>query len=160
VTEPWKSQLTCVDPNIPHWSFQDPKQVRMQFLQKFAQKDQVQNITGFYSKIGKGVNDDVPPEVIANTPVVADQINDSFDMIFLDGDHTYEVVKEDLKASLKLLKPGGVVVFHDAISWGGVARLMQEQKANYKIRVYGKELNVVGKAIANKGMDGIAVLET
>jgi predicted O-methyltransferase YrrM len=98
--------------------------------------------------------------MIASTPIVANQINDSFDMIFLDGDHTYEVVKEDLKASLKLLNPGGVIVFHDAISWSGVARLMREQKANYKIRVSGHALNVVGKAIANKGMDGIAVLET
>lgn len=46
-----------------------------------------------------------------------------FDMVFLDGFHTYEAVKTDLHRALKVLRPGGVLVFHDygvvASSHGG-----------------------------------------
>jgi predicted O-methyltransferase YrrM len=53
VTRPWKSRITCVDPNIPHWSFQDPRQIRMQFLQKFAAENRVKNITGSIPRLEK-----------------------------------------------------------------------------------------------------------
>lgn len=37
----------------------------------------------------------------------------SFDLVFIDGDHSLPAVQLDIKESLRLLKPGGVLAFHD-----------------------------------------------
>jgi predicted O-methyltransferase YrrM len=48
------------------------------------------------------------------------------DLLFIDGDHTYEGVKSDWEAYRRFIKPGTIVVFHD---WGwseGVKRVVDE----------------------------------
>ena len=35
------------------------------------------------------------------------------DMLFIDGDHTYEGVKQDWEMYSSLVRPGGIIVFHD-----------------------------------------------
>jgi predicted O-methyltransferase YrrM len=47
------------------------------------------------------------------------------DLLFIDGDHSYEGCSTDLKAWLPFLKPGGWVAFHDS-SEAGVARAIHE----------------------------------
>lgn len=37
----------------------------------------------------------------------------SFDMAFVDGDHTLEFVRRDILAVKRLVRPGGVMAFHD-----------------------------------------------
>jgi predicted O-methyltransferase YrrM len=41
------------------------------------------------------------------------QCTESFDFIFLDGDHTARTVYQEIPAALRLLNPGGVVLLHD-----------------------------------------------
>jgi 16S rRNA G966 N2-methylase RsmD len=41
------------------------------------------------------------------------QYNDHVDIIFIDGDHSYEQVKRDVTAALKHLNKGGCIVMHD-----------------------------------------------
>lgn len=36
-----------------------------------------------------------------------------FDAAFIDGSHRYEAVKADIEACRKLVKPGGLLIFHD-----------------------------------------------
>ncbi len=36
-----------------------------------------------------------------------------YDFIFIDGDHSYEAVKSDIAKVLPVLKPGGLIAFHD-----------------------------------------------
>lgn len=37
----------------------------------------------------------------------------SFDLIFIDGDHSEEMVSSDIRMSLPLLRPGGQIALHD-----------------------------------------------
>ena len=37
------------------------------------------------------------------------------DLLFIDGDHTYEGVKQDWEMYSPLVSPGGIVVFHDIV---------------------------------------------
>ena len=51
----------------------------------------------------------------------------SMDYIFIDGDHSYELVKNDTEKALVMLKPGGMMVWHDyAAKSPGVVRYMKE----------------------------------
>lgn len=45
--------------------------------------------------------------------VKLDAGDDPFDFVFIDGDHTYDGVRADWLAWSPLVRPGGVVAFHD-----------------------------------------------
>lgn len=54
------------------------------------------------------------------------QQTDYLDLLFIDGDHSYEGAKADWDAYRKFLRKGSIVVFHD-IGWAeGVVRVVEE----------------------------------
>ncbi|HBA73030.1 MAG TPA: hypothetical protein DCZ63_12840 [Geobacter sp.] len=50
----------------------------------------------------------------------------SLDLLFIDGDHSYDGVKADWKAYKHFLRPGSIVVFHDSGWAEGVKRVIEE----------------------------------
>jgi predicted O-methyltransferase YrrM len=48
------------------------------------------------------------------------------DFVFIDGDHTYDGVKQDYAMYGPLVKPGGCIAFHDIEYGPGVGRLWNE----------------------------------
>lgn len=54
-----------------------------------------------------------------------------FDVIFIDGDHNYEQVRNDLISSLKILKDGGIIMLHDVLP-----RSEMEQSVPQKIDIW------------------------
>jgi len=57
---------------------------------------------------------------------VAKTFDKEIDLIFIDGDHSYEGVKTDVEAWLPKMKKGGILIFHD-IGWAeGVKRVVSE----------------------------------
>ena len=82
---------------------------------------------------------DVLPEFLRNTENYRDRIDTCrgssvaiaanwsrpLDLLFIDGDHSYEGCSSDLRAWLSFLKPGGWIAFHDS-SEAGVARAIDE----------------------------------
>lgn len=42
----------------------------------------------------------------------------SYDLIFLDADHTYQAVVHDTQVLLPLLAPDGIFIWHDYANWG------------------------------------------
>ena len=65
------------------------------------------------------------------------------DYFFIDGDHTYEGVKLDFEKYRALVKPGGMVVFHDIVvhpeSACDVYRYWNEVKEQYPHRTFVKD---------------------
>lgn len=55
-------------------------------------------------------------------------VNSTVDFIYIDGEHTYEAVKQDLELFLPKLKEGGVVSGHDYYPerWPGVVKAVNE----------------------------------
>ena len=55
---------------------------------------------------------------------------DTFDVIFIDGDHSYQGVKADFEDSIKILNPNGKIVFHDinSLLCEGVVKFWSEIK--------------------------------
>ena len=43
----------------------------------------------------------------------SDLTGNQYDLIFIDGDHSYEAVAKDIQKTLPLLKPDGLLAFHD-----------------------------------------------
>jgi SAM-dependent methyltransferase len=75
----------------------------------------------------------------SNTDIVYHNLNssnyltnckDTYDAIFIDGDHSYNGVYQDYKGCIKLLNEGGFLIFHDINSSisPGVTKLWNEIK--------------------------------
>lgn len=48
--------------------------------------------------------------------------HDTIDFMFVDGSHAYEYVLNDTEAALKMVRKGGLIVWHDYTNWIGVQR--------------------------------------
>jgi hypothetical protein len=72
---------------------------------------------------------------------------DSLDWAYIDGDHTYPAVRQDLEAYYPLIRPGGVLAGDDygMVGWweDGVRRAVDEFAATH-----GCELTVMGHQFA------------
>jgi|SRR5581483_11101602 len=60
---------------------------------------------------------------------------EKLDLLFIDGDHTYEGVKKDFEDYSKLVRRGGIIALHDIVQHPSdhcdVSRLWQELKTIY-----------------------------
>ena len=60
------------------------------------------------------------------------------DFVFVDGGHTYEVVASDTANALEMVRPGGVVAWHDCDhNWPGVIRYLNELSKTRRLYRYG-----------------------
>lgn len=62
--------------------------------------------------------------------------DDKVDFLFIDGDHTYEGVKRDFEMYSELVRPGGIIAFHDIVPGppekvGGVPTFWDEIKPDF-----------------------------
>lgn len=66
------------------------------------------------------------------------------DYLFIDGDHTYEGVKQDFEMYSPFVRKGGLIAFHDIVIHPGstdVATLWHELKHQYDHREYVNDWN-------------------
>lgn len=54
-------------------------------------------------------------------------------MVFVDGSHAYDYAKVDTDNAMKLVRPGGTIIWHDYSIWEGVTRALEEIEAEQKL---------------------------
>lgn len=59
---------------------------------------------------------------------VTELIKYKVDMLFIDGDHSYEGVKQDYEMYSPLVREGGIIAFHDSVGYDSVAKFCKELK--------------------------------
>lgn len=64
-------------------------------------------------------------------------LNDSFDVVYIDADHSYEAVRQDIELYLPKIRPGGFLAGHDYIkdskTWQGVYQAVNEFADKHQI---------------------------
>ena len=69
--------------------------------------------------------------------------NESFDFIYIDGNHDYEFVKKDIELYYPKVKKGGILCGHDfqndIMAWEGVDRAVREFAIDKKIIINHKD---------------------
>src|SRR5205823_301916 len=66
-----------------------------------------------------------------------------FELVFLDGDHTYDAVSFEVRFFAPLIKEGGILAFHDAIEFEGIARAIGEALASGQWQFAGHLDNLI-----------------
>ena len=91
------------------------------------------DIGQFYNKdVKKKYGDRLIP-IQGFSEAVVDQIpNESVDLVFIDGNHSYEYVYKDIVKYSPKLKPNGLLTGHD-IDYPGVNRAVTELVKNYDV---------------------------
>jgi len=74
------------------------------------------------------------------------------DLLFIDGDHTYEGVKRDFEMYSPLVRKGGIITFHDIVpgppeNVGGVPTFWNEIKQNFTYKEIVKDWRQGGYGI-------------
>jgi hypothetical protein len=114
VMENWPGRLWCVDP----WSVPPGYEYQATFLPLVGgtgdREDDYREAQSVLSKYGGRV------ELLRETSAQAVQRfhNNSLDFVYLDGDHSYEAVRDDLAAWWPKVRPGGFLAGHDFICPG------------------------------------------
>jgi len=68
-----------------------------------------------------------------------------YDAVFIDGNHSYEYVEMDYANYSPLVKPGGIIAFHDALVTGdqfGTPQVLSQLKPKHKIKYIVHSKNV------------------
>jgi predicted O-methyltransferase YrrM len=59
----------------------------------------------------------------------------SIDVVFIDGSHSYEYVRNDSEKALQMISSGGVIVWHDyTVFWPGVIQYLHELAAVHPVK--------------------------
>lgn len=63
------------------------------------------------------------------------ELYSTMDLVFVDACHEYEFVRSDSQTALNLVKPDGVIIWHDyEVGWPGVVKAVNELTASKSIK--------------------------
>lgn len=110
----------------------DMDEIHDQVVKRFAGDDRV--------RIHRGSS----VEILGGFP------GDSLDFIYIDGNHYFEYVSEDLECSLRVVRPGGIIAGDD-YDWGAgegypvrraVAEFSQRHGLKERLKVFGSQFAI------------------
>lgn len=98
-----------------YYEFVDQKPIAKKRLEPF-------NVTWIYAKSEQGIK----------------KIAEKLDFVYIDGNHEYKFVKNDLEMIYPLIKAGGIIAGHDFNSfWLGVLKAVFEFTNKYDLKIQG-----------------------
>ncbi len=115
----------------------------------------------FKSNIAKaGIEDLVSPIVKTSTDAAKD-FSKPVELIFIDGAHEYNAVKEDFETWFPKVIDGGMIALHDTTLWDGPLQVVKEYMVRSKYIkdigfadsiTYGRKVksNTIGDRLSNK----------
>jgi predicted O-methyltransferase YrrM len=90
----------------------------------------------------KAIRHHLTPIRKSSSDVTPDELGGEFDLIFLDGDHSYKQARADFELVSSLMTPGGVLAFHDSLFYEGVSRVVGEALASAEWQIGGTVRNL------------------
>ncbi len=114
--------LHSVDPDIPHRSVDSPADFAQRTLAGLGLSESVLMHVGWASCAGPDA-DSGPERRLIGQEVVSS--HGPFDLVFIDADHSSSATIADFMLVKESVRPGGCVVFHDALSWPTVTRAVE-----------------------------------
>jgi len=57
----------------------------------------------------------------------------TMDLVFIDGAHSSEYIRNDTALALEMTRPGGLIVWHDYLAWNDVTTFLQEFSARHQL---------------------------
>ena len=100
------STLVCIDPWEDYDDYQEYKEKQQSIYKTFL------------SNIEETVKNNITVHRGYSHKIVPTLENESFDIIYIDGNHEPDYVLEDAVLSFRKLKTGGIMIFND-YGWGG-----------------------------------------
>lgn len=130
------SKLVCVDPwedydRYPEYKNQQAS-IHDCFVKNLEASGQKDKIT-----VHRGYSNSVVPTLD----------DESFDIIYIDGNHEPEFVLEDAVLSFRKLKVGGIMIFDD-YGWGGPD--LTQRGIDGFLSGYHKRIEVIGKPVESQ----------
>ena len=98
----------------------DSNQAKNLSLDKQDNKVSIRNIINEsnYNKFifsGKDYEKKISVMFMDSRKLNADEYLNKFDLIFIDGGHTYSIIKNDSSKAFKMVKLGGIILWHDYV---------------------------------------------
>ena len=86
---------------------------------------------------GKKFEDKIDIKFLDSRKLDTSPYQKKFDLIFIDGGHTYSIIKNDTEKAFEMIKQGGIVLWHDYVpfkkSCKDVVKLIEEISKEKKI---------------------------
>jgi len=80
----------------------------------------------FKKNIKNAAVDDIVVPLIETSAEIANNFNQSVELIFIDGNHEYKFVKLDFDLWFPKVSNNGTMVFHDTVGWLGPKKVVTE----------------------------------
>jgi predicted O-methyltransferase YrrM len=91
----------------------------------------------------RGVRDAIVPVRKRSDQLAERDLPTTLDLVFLDGDHSYEAVHGDFALLAPRIRSRGVIALHDVVHFAGVARTVGEALSTGEWKIQGLVDNLV-----------------
>ncbi len=88
---------------------------------------EVRTLDVFRANVAKAGVERIVNPMVQTSAAAARSFSQPVALLFVDGPHEYEAVRQDYDAWFDKVAEGGVMAFHDTAYWNGPGRLMRER---------------------------------